>query len=74
MITEELPILPGIPLVSFLDALGRRVTLVPTRAGTAAILTRTVDEGEPSGQPCLDPGSARELGLALVAWADRGAS
>lgn len=62
--------LPGLPLASFLDALGRQVTAEPTRSGLLAVLTRTVDEGLRSGHPCLDRDNARELGLALVAWAD----
>lgn len=61
-------------LARFTDALGRRVTAEPTRSGLLALLTRTVDEGLNVGHPCLSRENARELGEALLAFADRGPS
>lgn len=66
--------LPGLPLANFLDALGRRVTAELTRSGLLAILTRTPDEGLKGGHPALDRDNARELGNALLAFADGGES
>lgn len=62
---------PPVELANLIDALGRRVTLVPTRQGTAAIFTATAETGLDGGHPDLSAENARELGLALVAFADR---
>ena len=70
MTTDAPPVIPGVPLVSFLDAQGHRVTLEVTRSGLAALLTRTPDEGLRSGHPCLSRENARKLGEALLAFAD----
>jgi hypothetical protein len=64
--------LPGLPLANFLDALGRRVTVEGTRSGLASILTRTPESGLLGGHPALDRDNARELGNALLAFADEG--
>lgn len=65
-------IIPGLPLASFLDALGRRVTAELTRSGLLVVLTRTASEGLNGGHPALSQDNARELGNALIAFADRG--
>lgn len=61
---------PGLPLANFLDALGRRVTAEVTSSGLLAILTSTPDRGLRGGHPCLSPENARELGEALIRFAD----
>lgn len=58
-------------LASFIDALGRRVTVEVTRSGLAAILTQTPERGLREGHPALSQDNARELGNALIAFADR---
>lgn len=58
------------PLARLIDAQGRRVTATVTRSGLLAIITATPDEGIKSGHPCLSPANARELGNALIAFAD----
>jgi hypothetical protein len=55
----------------FIDALGRRVTAELTRPGLLAILTRTPDKGLNGGHPALSQDHARQLGNALIAFADR---
>lgn len=67
-------LLPGLPLANFLDALGRRVTVEVTRSGLAAVLTRMPESGLNGGHPALSRDNARELGNALLAFADRGES
>jgi len=62
---------PAEPLADFIDARGRRVTAERTRSGLCVVLTRTPDKGLRSGHPALSPEHARELGLALLAFADR---
>lgn len=64
----------GAVLADFFDSLGRRVTATVTNAGTLAILTRTPETGLKGGHPALTPENARELGEALIAFADREAS
>jgi len=59
-------------LANFIDALGRRVTAEETPSGLLAILTRTAAEGLRGGHPALSQDNARELGNALIAFADRG--
>lgn len=63
-------ITPPDELASFIDALGRRVTVEVTRSGLAIVLTRTPAEGLRSGHPALSRDNARELGTALLAFAD----
>jgi hypothetical protein len=53
-----------------IDALGRYVTAEVTPSGLLVILTRTADEGLRSGHPALNAENARELGNALLAFAD----
>ena len=53
-----------------IDALGRHVTAEVTPSGLLVILTRTPDEGLRSGHPALGRENARELGNALLAFAD----
>lgn len=67
--TSDAP--PPVELASFIDALGRRVTVEVTRSGLAAILTQTPERGLRGGHPALSQDNARELGYALVAFADR---
>jgi hypothetical protein len=64
-------ILPGLPLASFLDAQGHRITVEVTRSGLAVIFARTPDGSLESGRPALSPENSRELGLVLIAFADR---
>jgi hypothetical protein len=63
---------PPVELASFIDALGRRVTVEVTRSGLAAILTQTPERGLRGGHPALNRDNARELGNALIAFADQG--
>jgi hypothetical protein len=65
-------VLPGLPLANFLDALGRRVTAEVTHSGLLAVIARMPSSGLRNGHPCLDRDNARELGLALLAFADGG--
>lgn len=67
--TADIP--PPIELASFIDALGRRVTLELTHSGLAAILTRTPELGLRGGHPALDRENALELGTALIEFANR---
>jgi len=60
----------GLPLANFLDAQGHRVTAEPTHSGLLAILARTPDGSLRDGRPCLSRDNARELGNALLAFAD----
>lgn len=62
--------IPGLPLANILDAHGRRVTAEVTRSGLVAILTRTAGKGLNGGHPALNAENARELGNALIAFAD----
>lgn len=62
---------PRPPLASLIDAQGRRVTAEVTRSGLVAILTRTPDEGLNGGHPALNADNARQLGNALLAFAER---
>ncbi len=57
-------------IARFIDAQGHEITATVTRSGLCVILTRTPDEGLRSGHPALSPEHARELGLALLAFAD----
>ncbi len=66
-------------LADLIDAHGHRVTAELTRSGLVAVLTRTVDgelgtwvrgKGFSSGHPALDRENARELGNALLAFAE----
>ena len=59
------------PLADFIDALGRRVTAEVTPSGLLAVLTRTPERGLRGGHPALNAEMCRELGLALLAFADR---
>lgn len=61
---------PPAELARFIDAQGHCVTAEVTRSGLLAILTRTPDEGLNGGHPALNREMARELGMALVLWAD----
>lgn len=62
---------PGLPLANFLDVQGHWVTATVTSSGLLAILSHS-----PAGQlcsgghPCLSAENARELGEALIAFAD----
>ena len=69
--TAEIVHLPARPLANFIDAQGHRVTATLTRSGLLAIITRAGEDGIRSGHPCLNPENARELGEALLNWADR---
>jgi hypothetical protein len=57
-------------LAEFFDAHGRRITAVVTPSGLLAILTRTPETGLRGGHPALNAENARELGNALIAFAD----
>jgi hypothetical protein len=58
-------------LARLIDAQGHEVTAEITRSGLLVILSRTPDEGLSGGHPALNAENARELGLALIAFADR---
>jgi hypothetical protein len=58
-------------LASFIDALGRRVTVELTRSGLAAILTQTPERGLRSGHPALTQDNAQEHGNALLDFTNR---
>ena len=61
---------PPVALARFIDAQGHEVTAVVTRSGLCVVLARTPDEGLRSGHPALSRDNARELGNALLAFAD----
>jgi hypothetical protein len=61
-------ILPGLPLASFLDAQGHRVTAEITRSGLLVILSRTPGEGLSGGHPALNRENAVELRNALTEY------
>ena len=61
---------PPAELARFIDAQGREVTAERTRSGLLAVLTRTPGEGLNGGHPALNRENARELGYALLAFAD----
>ncbi len=61
---------PPAELARLIDSQGHQVTAVETRSGLCVILTRTVETGLRDGHPALNREMARELGMALVLWAD----
>lgn len=63
---------PPAELARFIDLHGKRVTAVTSglRGEQVAILTSTADEGLAGGHPFLNRDNARELGNALIAFAD----
>ena len=69
--TELANTLPPGVLTRFIDAQGHQVTAGVTRSGLLVILTRTPDEGLRGGHPALSRDNARQLGNALLAFADR---
>jgi hypothetical protein len=64
---------PPAELARFIDLHGKRVTAVTAglRSEQVAILTATADKGLEGGHPFLSQDNARELGYALIAFADR---
>ncbi len=62
--------IPGLPLANILDAQGHQVTAVETRSGLLAVLTQTPETGLRGGHPCLNRENAKELGMALLAFAN----
>ena len=64
---------PQAELARFIDLHGKRVTAVTAglRGEQVAILTSTADEGLAGGHPFLNKDNARELGNALLEFADR---
>ena len=64
--------LPPAELAALIDVHDHRVTAVPAglRGELLAILTATADGGLADGHPCLNGDMARQLGNALLVFAD----